>query len=205
MSPSPADLLAGIDVGELLEPEPVGDLMQEHHQQVVLPRRRVGIEAVVPEAAGQASGLADLRIEAGSDVGVRRTSGGRSRNEAQNVHAGAPAGQGRSIPDVRELRSRKERRDAAEVAEDEPRTCGPQRRGRRRARERLHAGQHRDRCWTVEFSSPEIGGALEDVQTLLAEGRSRIATHWRNGCRVVEPHARGVVVDEDDRRAREGG
>jgi hypothetical protein len=78
--------------------------------------------------------------------------------------------------------------------------------GERLARQRVKAGRHLDRNTARNPRSPKLGRAIEHVQPLLADRRSRITTHWRRRRRIIEPFARSVLIhDQNGCRLRRPG
>src|SRR5262249_59288440 len=71
--------------------------------------------------------------------------------------------------------------------------------------QRLEAREDRDGDGAVDLRGPLIGGELERVQTLLAEGRARVATDGSHRRRIVEADSGRVVVDDHDVGVGQGG
>ena len=76
--------------------------------------------------------------------------------------------------------------------------------GRRRRRAEHARGERHelrldaDVVRRLQHRFPDVGGELEDIETLLPERHAGIAADRRRRRRIVEADARCVVVDDDD-------
>src|SRR6185369_13838452 len=179
------------------EAEAVPYLVEQRLHEVDL-RARVAIEAEIERSAVEAAGIAEVDVELRLDVDVAETAAVVG-DAGRQVDAGELVGERLRIPAVRDA--------VREVAPDVPRARAAEHGLRRRARKRLPAGADGDRHAARELRAPDGGDGLVDVESLLAERRSRIAADRGNGSRIVEADARRITAADDDRRGghRDGG
>ena len=173
-----------VDGGD--EAQAVGQFVHHGIEQVNRAGRGIAIQPVVPAQGRQAAALADAAVEGGIDVVAVGVQIGTSQG----------VGEGSRVIGVGQ-------RGAGEISENGNRPGRPKDSRAAGAGEGIESRSDADRHGADQPGAPELGGAIENVQALLANGDPGVAADRRHRGRVIKSLPRAVEVD-DRNRARPG-